>query len=613
MVFQEIMKPIKRFGFIFKENEIFQQDHPAYFISPTHIPKQKEIAWESFLEKNIAAIGWDIGDHDGRPWSEIEKEIVSRNYGKQSENEAKASHLLFGNIKPGDIISCTNVNHGLFGIGVAVSGYQFEEGKHLLEVEGEEDGYGHFVEVAWLCRDYYKKSDLPNPTQTNWWEPYGTITKKDQVPEYILKVLLNNAITKIQTIKSSEPMANIPLNTILYGPPGTGKTYHTIVKAAEIITGESFSDPTKYDDARILVKKHLNNKDQVEFVTFHQNYSYEDFVAGLRPDTDSASSFLRFTEHRGIFYRINERAKKNWEQHKSGQTYIEPTFEEVLEVFLLPLVEDQEIEVSTIARNVSFHITSNNNGKNLGFRKKGGGTGHTLSINTLKDLYEGKREYNLQGLGIYFRPVVDKLKQLAVGMRHEIGKIGLKNFVLIIDEINRANISRVFGELITLLEDDKRLGAENELKLRLPGLPDEELFGVPPNLYLVGTMNTADKSIALIDIALRRRFVFEDMYPREEVVNRLLAMPYNAYLLELNEKIKEKKGADFMIGHAYLIGKTNDAKQVADVFNQKIIPLLNEYFYSQRNVQVHDMLTCSTKLGIIFEKDPFVGAKAVAL
>jgi hypothetical protein len=93
----------------------------------------------------------------------------------------------------------------------------------------------------------------------------------------------------------------------------------------------------------------------------------------------------------------------------------------------------------------------------------------------------------------------------------------------------------------------------------------------------------------------------------------LLPPPYNAYLLELNEKIKEKKGADFMIGHAYLIGKTNDAKDVADVFNQKIIPLLNEYFYSQRNVQVHDMLTCSTKLGIIFEKDPFVGAKAVAL
>jgi len=183
---------------------------------------------------------------------------------------------------------------------------------------------------------------------------------------------------------------------------------------------------------------------------------------------------------------------------------------------------------------------------------------------------------------------------------------------LIIDEINRANISRVFGELITLLEDDKRLGADNELKLRLPGLPDEELFGVPPNLYIVGTMNTADKSIALIDIALRRRFVFEDMYPREEVVNRLLPIPYNTYLLALNERIKGLKGADFMIGHAYLIGKTGDTKEVAAVFNQKIIPLLNEYFYNQRNASVFDILLCAPLPGIVFDRDSFIGAKAVA-
>jgi 5-methylcytosine-specific restriction protein B len=403
-----------------------------------------------------------------------------------------------------------------------------------------------------------------------------------------------------------------PLNTILYGPPGTGKTYHSISKAAEIITGESFEDPAKYNEARKLVKHHLDSQDQVEFVTFHQNYSYEDFVAGLRPDTDASSNFLRFTEHRGIFYRLNDRAKRNWEQHRSGQTFTEPSFEEVLEVFLQPLYEDQEIELATIARNANFQITGVQ-GKGLGFRKKSGGEGHTLSINTLKGLYEGKRDYSLQGLGIYFRPVVDRLRQLAAGMRKETGKIGLKNYVLIIDEINRANISRVFGELITLLEDDKRLGAENELKLRLPGLPEEELFGVAPNLYLVGTMNTADKSIALIDIALRRRFVFEDMYPRQDVINRLLPNPFNSYLLELNEQIKALKGADFIIGHAYFIGKTGNAKEVSAMFNQKIIPLLNEYFYNQRNVDVFNLLTRTQLPGISFEKDPFIGAKAVVI
>ncbi len=601
----------KTIRFLFLDNEVFNEKHVTYFISPTHIPKQKDIAWESFWDKNIAAIGWDIGDHAKRSWNEIEMEIKSREY--ENQEEAIDSHKLFSEIVAGDLIAINNVNHGLFGIGVALTGYRYDEGIHYLDVAEEEDGYSHYVEVAWLYKEYIKSNDLPNPSGSKLWEPYGAISVKSQVPDYILQILLNKVDTEIKIPKNIIPMAKIALNTILYGPPGTGKTYHTIVKAAEIITGESYSDPLKYNEAKTLVNHHLNSQDQVEFVTFHQNYSYEDFVAGLRPDIDGASIGLRFTEHRGIFYRINERAKKNWDQHKSGQTYVEPTFEEVLEVFLLPLVEDQEIDVSTIARNVSFHITSNNNGKNLGFRKKSGGTGHTLSINTLKDLYEGKREYNLQGLGIYFRPLVDRLKDISKTMRRETGKIDLKHYVLIIDEINRANISRVFGELITLLEDDKRLGAENELKLRLPGLPEDEHFGVAPNLYLVGTMNTADKSIALIDIALRRRFVFEDMYPREEVVNRLLHDPYNAYLLALNERIKALKGADFMIGHAYMIGKTGNTGDVVEVFNQKIIPLLNEYFYNQRNTSVHGLLSGTPLAGIVFDIDPFIGAKARAL
>jgi hypothetical protein len=398
------------------------------------------------------------------------------------------------------------------------------------------------------------------------------------------------------------------LNTILYGPPGTGKTYHTIVKAAEIITGESFAHEDRYDDAREIFCKHLGKR--IEFVTFHQNYSYEDFVAGLRPDTNPQVSGLQFKEHRGIFYKICERARLNWDQYKTGRTYTEPPFEEVLDAFLQPLLEDGEVPVEMISRGVKFYITENNNNVNLSFRKHSGGTGHKLSIATIKELYEGKRTYNSAGLGVYFSPLVQALKSKALGMRVQTGAVELENYVLIIDEINRANISRVFGELITLLEDDKRLGAENELKLRLPGLPDEELFDVPPNLYLVGTMNTADKSIALIDIALRRRFVFEDMYPREEVVNRLLPNPYNVYLLALNERIKALKGADFMIGHAYLIDKTGDAGEVVNVFNQKIIPLLNEYFYNQRNTSVHGLLNSTPLAGIVFEADPFIGAKA---
>lgn len=142
-----------------------------------------------------------------------------------------------------------------------------------------------------------------------------------------------------------------------------------------------------------------------------------------------------------------------------------------------------------------------------------------------------------------------------------------KNYYLIIDEINRGNISKIFGELITLLEEDKRLGEDNGLSVTLPY--SKEPFGVPKNLYIIGTMNTADKSIALVDIALRRRFTFVRMEPLEQ------HLPDN--VKEINKIISDKRGADYLIGHAYFMGN-----QDADfVMKYKICPLLEEYFYGE--------------------------------
>jgi 5-methylcytosine-specific restriction protein B len=172
-------------------------------------------------------------------------------------------------------------------------------------------------------------------------------------------------------------------------------------------------------------------------------------------------------------------------------------------------------------------------------------------------------------------------------MKHADNNKELKNYILIIDEINRANISRVFGELITLLEEDKRYGKENALSATLPS---GENFAMSPNLYLVGTMNTADKSIALLDIALRRRFEFIGMYPRYDLIP-----DFTPLLQALNNKIQEKKGADFMIGHSFFIGKTQ--ADIPTIFNQKIIPLLHEYF-NNRLDQVKDILK-ATGLEII--------------
>ena len=197
----------------------------------------------------------------------------------------------------------------------------------------------------------------------------------------------------------------------------------------------------------------------------------------------------------------------------------------------------------------------------------------------------------MEGLGIYMRPVVERLKEMARGMRKETGRVPLKNYVLIIDEINRANISRVFGELITLLETDKRIGARHELMLTLPGLPDDEKFGVPPNLYIIATMNTADKSIALVDIALRRRFVFEPMYPDLKLVDS----PYKEFLQSLNEQILKNKSADFLIGHSYLMKDENGQLDFESALNHQIIPLLNEYFYNNRSVTTYSLLDTAIK------------------
>jgi DNA replication protein DnaC len=353
-----------------------------------------------------------------------------------------------------------------------------------------------------------------------------------------------------------------PLNQIFYGPPGTGKTYNTILEAAKIIKQD---DSLEYAEAQEVFNNSLG--DRIEFITFHQNYSYEDFIQGLRPDTE-LSGELSFFKSDGVFKRIADRALKNLKESKNPESS-KKEFEEVFSALTKPLNEGDVDELVIKMKQTSFYITEIGE-KSIDFRKNQGDSKHTLSINTLRKMYEsGANDIILGGLQPYYNPILNLLL--------ENGKLNTKsveeqNYVIIIDEINRANISRVFGELITLIEKDKRFGGAIPLTATLPS---GEKFIVPSNLYIIGTMNTADKSIALLDIALRRRFEFVAMYPKYELENTDLEINDTEILKKLNKEIISRKGYDFTIGHSYFMGEDYKLKNTIDT---KVIPLLLEYF-----------------------------------
>ena len=398
----------------------------------------------------------------------------------------------------------------------------------------------------------------------------------------------------------ADPM-NVPyaLNTILYGPPGTGKTYGTIEIAAHIATGKTpeelaqSSDKTTMHKAAKRVFDELRG-DQIEFVTFHQNYAYEDFVLGIRPSLSGEK--VGFQRQEGVFFKICQRATENYLARPTDTpaTFYRP-FQEVFTEFVQPLVEAEENGTSTTiplqtAQGKTFHLTALNE-TNLSFINASGGDKHTLALKTIEAAYN-VREYHGIGLSSYYKPLNYKLMELGRAQRPTEP---LKNYVLVIDEINRANISRVFGELITLLEDDKRLGGDNALTVRLPG---GEEFAVPPNLYVLGTMNTADKSIALVDVALRRRFEFLGRYPDYQ----LLDAAVRPVVQKLNDQIYEaKKSADFFIGHAYFLGKT--MAELPDVLNKKVVPLLLEYFSGRTDFVEKQLTAALASTGLLVKRN----------
>jgi hypothetical protein len=396
---------------------------------------------------------------------------------------------------------------------------------------------------------------------------------------------------KYQEIMYNSEFVNGPLNQILYGPPGTGKTYSTITKALNILgllEEKSSYTNEEYENAQNLFRNELGKR--IEFVTMHQSFSYEDFVQGLKPKKGDHG--IEFAYKNGVFKEICGKANLLKKQSLSNSSEDRIDFEVAYNYSFKSLLEDNE--PITIERGTTKFIIHEYSDSTLWFETSNG-TRHpryTLAKKTLKKIYDAKSNDIIKsGNKGYFDATLNFLleneEKIKVEKKDSIPNENI-NHVIILDEINRANISRVFGELIALIEEDKRDG-----KLTAT-LPSGDSFAVPSNLYIIGTMNTADKSIALVDIALRRRFRFIPMYPdllKLENVLREKEMPEEEVnlrievLSNLNRLIRSKKSVDFEIGHSYFMSPD----KLDDIMNDQILPLLNEYFMYDLRV-VKDLL-----------------------
>ena len=430
-------------------------------------------------------------------------------------------------------------------------------------------------------------------------------------------------------------------NIILYGPPGTGKTYYTAIYAVAICDGKSIDELSDYN---AVMKRYneLKNENRIAFTTFHQSYGYEEFIEGIKPcvlddsDTDNTGN-IEYTVESGVFKKFCDIAGQKKITSKSS-VFIKPN-PVVWKISLegsgsnktkTDCFENGRIRIGW--KNRDKHITDASETKSTRERTILTNFEYVMELGdivcVLHDQFsidgigiitgeykwlEDGGEYprsrdvwwlandfvedirNINGGKVLTSSTIYKLN-IAPDIILEIAQKYLlfntidveentQNYVFIIDEINRGNISKIFGELITLIEPTKRRGAKEAMEAILPY--SGKYFDVPDNVYILGTMNTADRSIAIMDMALRRRFQFIEMMPDLSVIKEIKVvsdgetLDVSKMLSIINKRIELLYDREHTIGHAFFTGliAKPTIKKLASIFQKSVIPLLQEYFY----------------------------------
>lgn len=499
--------------------------------------------------------------------------------------------------------------------------------------------------------------------------------QKDEI-ENLKKWFTENTVTQPTPLKTRNENSNNNqpttmnterINEIYFGPPGTGKTYNSINRAVEIVDKEYYEDH-KNDRAKIrerfqelLIRDWNEPKGQIAFCTFHQSFTYEDFVEGIKPVKPTEDdTYLKYDIEDGVFKRIcrlsDDQLKAKKVKEKKLLTWNQAEYDKAsfykISLGDIKKQEDNEIYEYCIENGVitiGFGGGEDYSGLSesevrqqakdldlqdydaqalnyfIHYLKKGNyvlvskGNGYVRAMGKVTGDYYYKpdspiRYSNFRSVDWIFTDeeipidqIYDKqLSQMTIYKLNEnkikeeffIGTHSSekliteapveqrKNYVLIIDEINRGNISSIFGELITLIENDKRAGGNEELEVTLPY--SKETFKVPDNVFILGTMNTADRSIEALDTALRRRFCFKEFPPRPSIVQKegtsgkiqgnVDSIDLKALLTKINKRIEKLIDKDHLIGHSYFL-KVDSTKKLKSVFKNEIIPLLEEYFF----------------------------------
>ena len=521
-------------------------------------PGEQAVKWEEFYNEGIMAIGWDkLGDLENYTDRKSILEALINNYGggeDQPNNVSAIDDFCNGEnkINIGDIVIAKKGTKTLLGYGKVISDYYFDE---------ERAAYKHCREVKWLKKGVLDVEDnLPPKTLTDI---------KLEKAQYLLNIMNGN--TQAQEDNLVIKLLKYKPQIILQGPPGTGKTREAKRIAKALLgLGEDES---------------LESNEQFKLIQFHPSYSYEDFVRGIVAKPNEEGNGIVYTAENKILGTFAKEAFNNW--HKAQQSTQTLKEEEVFEAFIehikeeLAQSEDYKYPLTEAvylfdADDKRFKYKGDNwevhsNGLNMNYaeikRIIESGVRDRQGVTKLTTIGGQARQH-----ASYFLRIVEKYYEFRENYKPTVDKIPLKNYVLVVDEINRANLSAVLGELIYALE------YRGEAVQSMYAIEGENNLILPPNLYIIGTMNTADRSVGHIDYAIRRRFAFVNILPKDltnelgdQFEEALFAKVTNLFNTNLSSEFKKE---EVQLGHSYFITKNTPI----DIrWEYEIKPILLEY------------------------------------